>query len=88
MISQEDIKDLCPEEIWKPIPEWEEMYEASSLGRIRSCVRILEVFGKNGWYKRPYGGYLLSPKKQIISGLIFFSLNKRGISIVKYANCS
>lgn len=26
------------EEIWKPIPEWEDKYEASNLGRIRSLL--------------------------------------------------
>lgn len=31
-------KDLnLPNEIWKPIPDYEGIYEASSLGRIRTC---------------------------------------------------
>lgn len=49
-------------EAWLPIPLWDTYYEASNYGRIRSCVRILEVYGKHGWYRRAYGGVILKPK--------------------------
>lgn len=32
-------------EVWQPIPEWEGIYEASSLGRIRSIGRIVQRGG-------------------------------------------
>lgn len=34
-------------EIWKPIPEWEDKYEASSEGRIRSIARVSHTI-RNG----------------------------------------
>jgi hypothetical protein len=39
-------------ELWRPIPGWEGLYEASSLGRVRSLPR-----DRNG---RTYGGRLLT----------------------------
>lgn len=45
-------------EIWKPIPGWEGLYEASSFGRIRSLDRIIRTSGcplrrKKGVVLRP-----------------------------------
>ena len=49
-------------EIWKPIPGWEDLYEASSLGHIRSLDRTVVSVSKKGvrraWPKR---GRILRP---------------------------
>ena len=58
-----DSLNTDPAEIWKPIPGWEGLYEASSVGRIRSLARvdcagrqrkgkILNPFDKEGKYRR------------------------------------
>ena len=64
MINAEDIKDMCPEEEWRPIPDWEQLYEASNLGRVRSVKRVLKRPHWTGkcLYKQSYGGKILSPK--------------------------
>lgn len=44
-------------EVWKAIPGWDGLYEASSIGRIRSCPREgVTTFGV-----RSYGGTILKP---------------------------
>lgn len=48
-------------EIWKPIPGFEG-YEASTLGRIRSVDRILELIGRWGPMKRFHQGKILRLK--------------------------
>lgn len=49
-------------EIWKPVPGWEGLYEASSLGFIRSFDRVVLSISKNGvrrtWTSR---GRILRP---------------------------
>ena len=53
------------DEIWMPIVEWEGLYEASSLGRVRSIPRLrVRPHPKNPQKLQPrmYGGYVLSPK--------------------------
>jgi hypothetical protein len=40
-------------EVWRPVPDWEGLYEASSLGNVRSLPRQ-----RNG---RTYAGRLLKP---------------------------
>ncbi len=37
-----------PDEVWRPIPGAKGIYEASSLGRIRSVDRIIERVGRHG----------------------------------------
>lgn len=51
-------------EIWKPIPGWEGMYEASSEGSIRSLDRPVAGLTRNG-KPRPYfrRGKVLAPAK-------------------------
>lgn len=44
------------DEIWKPIPGWEGLYEASSIGRVRGVDRIDSA-------GRQWGGRVLSPAK-------------------------
>jgi hypothetical protein len=53
--------DIQPEE-WKDIPSWLGLYQASSLGRIRSIENERTVEGRWGEYTRSYGGQILSPK--------------------------
>lgn len=51
-------------EEWRSIPGWESLYEASSLGQIRSVVRFLErphPLNPTRIQKRAYGGKLLAP---------------------------
>ena len=48
------------EEVWKPIPGWQEYYEASSLGRIRSFDREVNTRGGG---KRIIRGRVLKPGK-------------------------
>ena len=44
------------EEIWKDIPGYEGLYEASNLGRVRSIDRIIEGHVEGILYKRHFGG--------------------------------
>lgn len=49
-------------EVWKPIPGYEGLYEASSLGRVRSCDRETEQTGNGGsTFVRLYKGRVLRP---------------------------
>lgn len=49
-------------EVWKPIPDWEGLYEASSLGRVRSLDRVCEMLSSHGTpMKRLHKGRVLSP---------------------------
>ena len=59
-------------EIWKPIPNYEGYYEASSLGRIRSVDRVV----KNGNWTKPVRGRVL--KVCVNDGYIYCSLSKDG----------
>lgn len=40
------------EEVWKPVVDYENFYEISSLGRIRSLDTIINFRTKNGLYRR------------------------------------
>ena len=59
------------EEIWKDIKGYEGLYQASSLGRIRSLDRIVPY--KNG--KRFYMGKILSPHDNT-KGYLYLNLSK------------
>jgi hypothetical protein len=41
-------------ELWLPIPEYEDSYEVSSYGRVRTLGRIIRVPSKNGGYFNRY----------------------------------
>ncbi len=56
-------------EVWKPIPEWEGWYEASSLGRIRSVDRFVN-YNRKGFFAEKKGKLLVQ------------SLNSRGYNII------
>lgn len=63
-------------EVWQAIPEYEGLYEASSLGRIRSLDRNIHC--RDGSVKR-YSGRLLQP--QLMStGYLTVQLSKGGIA--------
>ena len=62
------------EEIWKPIPEYEGYYEASSLGRIKSLARTISQ-RNNG--KRFIAEQIITPKSQ--GKYMFVVLSKCGI---------
>ncbi len=47
------------EEIWKDIPEWENRYQISNFGRVRTPDRVVEMNGK-------YKNYTYNRKGQII----------------------
>lgn len=51
-------------EIWKPVTDWEEVYEVSSLGRIRSLDRTVRVNREilGGPHYRKLKGQILKPK--------------------------
>lgn len=51
-------------EIWKDIPNFEGVYQASNKGRIRSLAHTVEVKTKNGSYFRHKEGRILSPHMQ------------------------
>lgn len=58
-----EVKDL-EGEIWKDIPNFEGVYQASNKGRIRSLAHTVEVKTKNGSYFRHKEGRILSPHMQ------------------------
>jgi DNA-binding transcriptional regulator YiaG len=70
-------------EIWKDIPGYEGLYQASSLGRIRSLDRYVEAKSKKGlWYKRLRKGKVLKTDKKIgKSGYEGCTLNKVSINV-------
>lgn len=45
-------------ELWKPVVGWEDLYEVSNTGKVRSCDRM--VIDKNG-VKRFHAGRILKP---------------------------
>lgn len=47
-------------EMWAPVPGYEGLYEVSSLGRVRSLDRVVEIRGLN--LLRPLRGRVLKPK--------------------------
>lgn len=61
-------------EVWKAIPDFEGLYEASSLGRIRSLDRM--VTGKNGVTKR-FSGRVIA-EVPMNAGYVTVALSKDG----------
>lgn len=47
------------EEVWKDIPGWEELYQVSNMGRIRSYDRVVEMFRYESMYKSLRKGSIL-----------------------------
>jgi hypothetical protein len=42
----------CEDEVWRDIPEWEGLYQASDRGRVRSLERTIQNSGARGGYVR------------------------------------
>lgn len=60
-------------EIWKPIREWENLYEVSNFGRVRSLDRTIHVRNPAGYISaRSYKGRILAAS---ISGDGYFSVS-------------
>ena len=51
------------EEEWRPVVGWEGLYEVSSLGRVRSVTRLIEVAAgrRLGCYRKKWQGRVLRP---------------------------
>lgn len=52
-------------ENWRPIPNFEDVYEVSDLGRVRSLDRILTVRGRWGLMDRLFPGRILGQVKHL-----------------------
>ena len=63
-------------EIWLPIPGYEGIYMASSLGRICSMDRFLQR-GNSFLFKK---GVILRPETHKKQGYLFVNLNKHGVT--------
>lgn len=66
--------NLFMEETWKPIPEFELLYEASSEGRIRSVSKVIKMYNGGEWTRR---GTVLRPHLNR-SGYLQLHLCKNG----------
>ena len=71
--QQEDEK----EEVWKDIPGFEEYYQASSLGRIRSLTRTIST---PRFSRRHYEGQLIALTFNTGSGYLMVGLRKAGVN--------
>jgi hypothetical protein len=56
--------EMNTQEIWKDIPGFEEHYQASSYGRIRSKQRKITQKGHKNFYTRTMNGKILQPREQ------------------------
>ena len=71
-------------EIWRPIPGYETLYEASSHGNIRSLGHtVYTEYFRNGQYKP---GKILHPTKNKVSGYMSVMLAKDGKHIRNYVH--
>lgn len=77
-------EDYSTEE-WRPIPGWEGLYEASSLGRIKSLARSVLMTHRGRNFYVEYPGKLLTnrPSK---NGYVAVSLSRDGRSFVRHAH--
>ena len=73
------INDHFQNETWKPISGFNEAYEVSDLGNIRSIKRTINQFGHKTNYNRVFSGKILKPRTQN-SGYLLIWLSKNGIS--------
>lgn len=62
-------------EIWKDIPNFEGLYQASNLGRIKSVKRYYIQFNGYGFYKHSYKERILSQQKNK-NGYMIINLSK------------
>lgn len=62
-------------EKWKPVIDWESMYEVSDWGRVSSLLREIEVTRNGKTFIRAVGGKLLSPGRYA-SGHLYVNLHR------------
>ena len=67
------MNEVTPER-WKPVPGWEGLYEASSLGRARSLPRMA-MTGRAGMKLRP--GRILKPHRSP-RGYLYVNFSRPG----------
>ena len=65
------------EEIWKPIKGYEGIYEVSSLGRVRSLARYIQIQDPRGSHMRKLHGRILTPHK-MTNGYLGIRLSQDG----------
>lgn len=63
------------QERWIPVPEYEDIYEVSDQGRVRSVDRV--VIDKQGSRRRSFKGRILRPQK-VYTGYTMVALSKDG----------
>ena len=51
------------EEIWKPITGYEDLYEVSNLGRVKSLARRIKIVCKHKTYYKKKQEQILKPEK-------------------------
>ena len=76
--SQSLSLDDLPGEIWKPIPDYEGLYEVSNKGRIKSLDRLVTM--SNGRV-RPTKGFMLKQTRGTRTGYNHVCLSRNGIII-------
>lgn len=65
------------DEIWKPIPGYEKLYEASNLGRIRSVEHTISYMNQGIKRTRTFPGRILKPQPNV-NGRYHVRLSKEG----------
>lgn len=77
---------MTAEEEWRDIPGWEGLYQASSLGRIRSLDRIVECGGPHGPMTRTYLGCVRKAFPNPVNGRLALMLKRPGQKKQKYVS--
>jgi len=62
-------------EIWKDIPNYEGLYQASNFSRFRGVDRIVDIKRKSGIYKRPIKAQILKMHRSVIGYSMVFLCN-------------
>lgn len=70
-----EIQDTTTEEIWKPVPGYEGLYEVSSAGRVRSFPKARG--GRSGSI-RMYAGIVMRPQSNKVDGRLHVRIHKNG----------
>lgn len=72
---------ISDHEVWAAIPSWEGLYEASSLGRIRSVPRVIRYHTKKGTLvERPISGRIMKPSRND-DGYLGLMLSREGVAV-------
>lgn len=74
------------EELWKDIPEYEGLYQVSTLGRVRSLDVVKKYHCKNGEIvERKHKGRIMKPYRYV-NGYFTVTLYKDGVSDVYFVS--